>query len=159
MKEGKRAVILQEDVKKHIDILETLYRYKEQASENELKILGRTRSSALIFAGVLEQYYTGLETIFLRISQFFENDLEPDKWHTELLRKMNLKTEGVREMVISDTTFNLLLELLRFRHFKRYYFQLEYDWDRLDFLLKKIDQVHPLVLDDLERFRKFLESI
>ncbi len=159
MKESKRAVILQEDVKKHIDILETLYRYKEQASENELKILGKTQSSALIFAGILEQYYTCLETVFLRISQYFENDLTPDKWHTELLRKMNLKIEGIRSEVISDKSFKLLLELLRFRHFKRYYFQLEYDWDRLDFLLKKIDQVHPLVLDDLERFRKFLKSI
>lgn len=52
-----------------------------------------------------------------------------------------------------------LSELLRFPHFKRYYFELEYDWERLDFLVSKLRQAHPLVMRDLERFRRFLSAL
>ena len=52
-----------------------------------------------------------------------------------------------------------LSELLRFRHFKRYYFKLEYDWDRLDFLIAKLRQAHPLVVRDLERFGRFMGAM
>ena len=82
---------------------------------------------------MLENYYTCLETIFLRISQSFENHLESARWHNDLLQKMTLETEGVRTAAVSDEAFPPLFELLKFRHFKRYYFELEYDWDRLDY--------------------------
>jgi hypothetical protein len=61
---------------------------------------------------VITSYYTCLETIFLRISQFFENQLNPEKWHKHLLEKMRIQINGVREQAISDDTYYLLLELL-----------------------------------------------
>ena len=51
------------------------------AGNNRLAQLGRTPISALIVAGLLENYYTCLETIFLRISQSFENNLNSARWH------------------------------------------------------------------------------
>ena len=33
-----------------------------------------------------ENYCTCLETIFLRISQHFENRLDPARWHNDLLQ-------------------------------------------------------------------------
>ncbi len=65
----------------------------------------------------------------------------------------------IRTSAVSDESFPALLELLKFRHFKRYYFDLEYDWDRLDFLLLKLHKVHPMVKRDLNRFIEFLEAI
>ncbi|RKX69818.1 MAG: hypothetical protein DRP60_16275 [Spirochaetes bacterium] len=127
--------------------------------ENEIKQLGKTPASALIIAGLLENYYTCLETIFVRISQFFENHLDPSRWHSDLLQKMTLNIPGIRTAAVSDESFPALLELLKFRHFKRYYFDLEYDWDRLDFLLLKLQKVHLLVKRDLVRFIEFLEAI
>ena len=60
---------------------------------------------------------------------------------------------------MSEETFSPLFELLKFRHFKRYYFELEFDWDRLDFLVTKLRQVHPLAIRDLERFVRFASAL
>ena len=142
-------------IRAHRRRLETVYRSMESALDGEIVQLGKTPMSALIVAGLLENYYTCLETIFLRISQSFENKLDPARWHNDLLQNMTLEIEGVRTAAVSEETFSPLFELLKFRHFKRYYFELEYDWDRLDFLVTKLRQVHPLVIRDLERFVRF----
>lgn len=131
----------------------------DSAMKNEIVILGKTPASALIIAGLLENYYTCLETIFVRISQFFENHLDSSRWHSDLLQKMTLNIPGIRTAAVSEESFPALLELLKFRHFKRYYFDLEYDWDRLDFLLLKLHKVHPLVKRDIDRFLEFLNTI
>ena len=107
----------------------------------------------------LEAVYRSMETIFVRISQSFENNLDPARWHNDLLQKMTLEIEGVRPAAVSEETYSPLFELLKFRHFKRYYFELEYDWDRLDFLVTKLHQVHPLVTRDLKRFVRFVSAL
>ena len=129
------------------------------ALAEDIEKLGRTPRSALIIAGLLENYYTCLETVFVRISQFFENNLDPERWHTDLLRKMTLEIEGVRVAAVSRSNFPPLLEILKFRHFRRYYFDLEYDWDRLDFLVAELRKAHPVVVRDLGVFIEFLASI
>ena len=146
-------------IRAHLQRLEGVCQSVESALDEEIEQLGKTPMSALIVAGLLENYYTRLETIFLRISQSFENRLEPARWHNDLLRKMTLEVEGVRAAAVSEEAFSSLFELLKFRHFKRYYFELEYDWDRLDFLVTKLRQVHPLVIRDLERFVRFAREL
>ena len=146
-------------IRAHRRRLEAVYQSMESALDDEIVRLGRTTISALIVAGLLENYYTCLETIFLRISQSFENNLDPARWHNDLLQKMTLEIEGVRAAAVSGETISPLFELLKFRHFKRYYFELEYDWDRLDFLVTKLRQVHPLVTRDLERFVRFASAL
>lgn len=42
---------------------------------------------------------------------------------------------------------------------ERYYFDLDYDWDRLDFLRKKLDQAHPAAVADLGVFMEFLRAL
>jgi len=146
-------------IRVHRQRLEAVRGSIESALEDEIARLGKTPVSALIIAGLLENYYTGLETIFLRISQHFENRLDPARWHNDLLQKMTLEIEDVRVAAVSEAAFSPLFELLKFRHFKRYYFELEYDWDRLDFLVAKLRQVHPLVMQDLERFVRFTGAV
>ena len=139
--------------------LEAVHGTLERALTDEITRLGKTPVSALIIAGLLENYYTCLETILLRISQHFENRLGSDRWHTDLLQKMTLEIKGVRVAAVSEAAFPPLLQLLQFRHFKRNYFELEYDWDRLDFLVGKLRQAHPLVTRDLERFGRFMSAL
>lgn len=146
-------------IRVHRRRLEAVYGSMEHALGHEIAQIGRTPISALIVAGLLENYYTCLETIWLRISQAFENHLDPARWHRDLLEMMTVEIEGVRPAAVSNETFSSLFELLKFRHFKRYYFELEYDWDRLDFLVTKLRQVHPLVLRDLERFVHFTSAL
>ena len=153
MSEGIPELVAQ--IRAHRRRLEAVYRSMESALDGEIAQLGKTPISALIVAGLLENYYTCLETIHLRISQSFENKLEAPRWHNDLLQKMTLEIEGVRTAAVSEEAYSPLFELLKFRHFKRYYFELEYDWDRLDYLVTKLRQVHPLVTRDLERFVRF----
>lgn len=138
------------------DRLRTIYDKLRWARDESLPKVGRTDDGALIVAGYLETYYTALETFFLRVSQYFENNLGHDRWHSELLENMNLAIEGLRERVVGDRTLSRLRELLRSRHFRSYYVEMEYDWTRIDFLLKVIDGAHHAVPANLESFGAFL---
>lgn len=53
----------------------------------------------------------------------------------DILDKMVLEKKGIRPRVFSDESHRLLAELMRFRHFKRYYPELDYDWEKLRCLL------------------------
>ena len=41
----------------------------------------------------------------------------------------------------------------------RYYFEFDYDWDKLEFLEKKYSQVKAVLEKDLKRFEEFLNSL
>ena len=146
-------------INKNLKLLEKLFSSMDKVYKEDLKKVGKTNTSALMVAGLLENYYKCLETIFFRISQFFENNLIKDQWHRDLLEKMTLEIEGVRIAAVSEENYTKLIEILKFRHFRRYYFELEYDWDRLEFLRKKLIEAHPVVKKDLKRFIEFLSSI
>ena len=90
---------------------------------------------------------------------FFENSLSKDRWHSDLLQRMCIPIKDERVEVIKDKTFLCLDELRRFRHFNRYYYSTNYDWDRIDFLIKKMHQVHPLVITDINKFIMFLNDL
>jgi len=146
-------------IEKQVILLSRIRTSIDEAIGHDLPLLGRTGNAAVLLAGLIENYYTCLETAFQKISQHFENHLEPARWHADLLSKMTLKIEGVRVPAISESNYGSLLELQKFRHFRRYYYELEYDWDRLDFILKKLEAAHPVALADLERFVGFLRSL
>lgn len=156
---NEKLIELSETIEKNMGKLEKIHATIEDALKIEIPLIGRTGKSAVMIAGFLENYYTCLETIFIRVSQYFENNLAEERWHRNLLEKMTLKLAGIRTEVVSEENYPRLLELLKFRHFRRYYFELEYDWDRLDLLLRKLKEAHPLVLSDLERFMSFLRKI
>ena len=112
----------------------------------------RTRENAIVLSEILCNYYTCLETLFLRVSQFFENDLSEDRWHQDLLERMTLTVEGVRPSLLSTEAHAALAELLRFRHFKRYYLEFDYDWDKLEFLQRKLVSSRRHVGEDIDAF-------
>ncbi len=111
------------------------------------------RGERIVLAQILENAYTAVETSLLRISQGFDNSLSPERWHADLLDKMLLEKKGVRPRVLSDESHRLLTELMRFRHFKRYYLELDYDWEKLRFLLSVLKRCLPLVRAELSAFR------
>ena len=152
------ADLLPDQLDRIAGVVDELAQKLEQFLTSELTRMGRTEVSAAYVARIIESTYTALETLFLRISQHFENSLARDRWHADLLDKMTLHVTGVREPVLSGETQRLLHELRRFRHFTRYYFELDYDWDRLDYLSGVYRRAIPLVRRDLARFRTFLEQ-
>lgn len=127
--------------------------------EGDFHVMGRKNTAAIVIAEWMVDYYTCAETLFLRVSQFFENNLDPSRWHTDLLDRMTLHIEGVRDPVIGEQTVTWLGELLKFRHFRRYYFELEYDWDKLDYLQKVFGKVHARLPAELASFKIFLRRL
>ncbi len=147
---------LRSEMKKQQEVLHRLEKFMIEFESERFTPEQPTIDQAMILAQALTNYYTCLETIFLRISKFFENNLPADRWHQALLEKMTLEIEGVRARVLRDEVYLSLLELLKFRHFTRYYFELNYDADKLRFLLKKFNEVRKPVQDDLNAFQSYL---
>jgi hypothetical protein len=114
---------------------------------------------ALALSQALGNYYTCIETIFFRISQFFENSLPQNRWHQALLEKMTLEIPEIRPKVISYASYQGLSEILKFRHFSRYYYEFDYDWDKLRFLLLKFNAVRETVKKEINDFVSVLKGI
>ena len=116
----------------------------------------RDLRDAVLLADILCNTYTCIETILFRIARAFENHLDPNQWHKELLRKMRIDVPNIRKAVLSRDSYQLLDELRRFRHFKRYYYDFDYDWNRLDYLRLIYEKLCPLIKDQLKNYTVFL---
>ena len=133
--------------------------YLKVKSDMPDDINDRDQCHAVLLSEVFVNYYTCVESMFFRISQFFENGLAKERWHADLLEKMRLNIRGIRNAVISDKTYTELNELLKFRHFKRYYYDYNYDWDRLDLLENKYKHLAIHLPKEFTDFKMFLEEI
>ena len=108
------------DVRASLSVLRKIIRYFEDFyAKPGPKI--PTTENAIIISDIIVSFYSCLETIFVRISQYFENSLDSSRWHKDVLHKMTMSITSIREPVISDETYRSLSELLEFRHFKQYY--------------------------------------
>ncbi|MDH7577560.1 MAG: hypothetical protein QHH75_06945 [Bacillota bacterium] len=68
-------------------------------------------------AGILQDYYSGVERLFKRIALEVDEKLpKGESWHKELLSQMKREIPGLRPPVISHETFQLLDGLRGFRH-------------------------------------------
>lgn len=159
MTETTPILVLISEVERGLGVLGKIEVFYHDYLHRHDDAAARLTEQAIVITDTLAGWYTCLETLFLRISRFFENELAGDRWHHDLIEKMRLDLPGIREPVIAEETAGLLAELLRFRHFKRYYFDLDCDWDRLEFAQKKYTQAQPLVRRDLDRFLGFLRRL
>ncbi len=139
-------------IEKTLELLSGLLLKLERFEKELVPKIGKTEDSVLIPVQVLENGYTAIETMFMRISQAFENNLEQNRWHSDLLEKMTIEIKKARPRVISETTYGKLAELLRFRHFKRYYFEMNYDWRKIDLLITLFRETVPLLKTELTDF-------
>ena len=48
--------------------------------DGDLQVVGRKNTSAMVIAELMVDYYTCAETLLLRASQLFENDLDANRW-------------------------------------------------------------------------------
>ncbi len=159
MKDKDAVLALLAHLDKTQSLLDKIMRLYEDFCVHDLSILGKKQTTAMTTAEILVDYYTCLETLFFRISQFFENGLSKERWHSDLLERMTLEIPKVRNAFIDDYLKRELDELLRFRHFRRYYFELDYDWDKLDYLTCKLKSIHNTLLSRFAAYRDFLKAI
>ena len=134
-------------------VLDDMERFLAERTVSGETVPAPDRAERIVIAQILENAYTAIETALLRISQGFDNSLNPERWHADLLDKMLLEKKGIRPRVLSDESHRLLTELMRFRHFKRYYLELDFDWEKLRFLLSVLHRCLPLIRAELSAFR------
>lgn len=150
---------LRGEIQRYYHVSSRLLVALQQIQDHDIPRIGKTTTTAVANAGLIENSYTAVETALFRIAQNFGNNLDPTHWHADLLRRMSVAVPEMRPQVISETTWSKLDELMRFRHFKRYYFNLDYDWTRLDYLLGVVRETIPKVVEELTVFERFLTEV
>ena len=158
MAPANRIAALAAELDAALPVLDRINRFYDQFQVRQ-DATRQSTENAIIVSDVFVSFYTCLETAFLRISQLFENALDDSRWHEQLLRAMTWTIPSVRERVISDTSYAALSELRRFRHFKRYYFEFDYDWDRLELVRSKYLACRTSVRAELAAYSAYLQQL
>lgn len=74
----------------------------------------------MVLGGCLHTMYNSFEVYFLRIAKFFENNVDQQAWHRDLLDRMTLDIPDIRPALITDRAVaERIDELRRFRHLYR----------------------------------------
>ena len=158
MENANRIAALAAELDAALPVLDRIDRFYDQFQQQQAPTRQSTEN-AIIVSDVFVSFYTCLETAFLRISQFFENALDSSRWHEQLLRAMTRTIPSVRERVISDASYTALSELRRLRHFKRYYFAFDYDWERLELVRSKYLACRAPVRAELAAYSAYLQRL
>jgi hypothetical protein len=146
-----------------LDELEKLRRLKEEFANVEEK-LERPEDKVPFFdrAGIgyyLHCFYNGCENIFRSVARFFENDLDPQTWHSDLLKRMKLSIEGFRPAVIDEELFHLLNDFRMFRHVFRQAYTFDLNWQKELLLARKFNPTYILLDKQVRNFLHALEDI
>lgn len=108
---------------------------------------------------LLHNFYNGCENMFQSIARFFENDIGPQTWHKDLLKRMKIEVKGFRPKVIDDNLYQLLDEFRAFRHKFRHTYAFELDWDREKIVAGKLIRAKDMVEKQIHTFLKRLDEI
>ena len=107
---------------------------------------------------LLHNFYNGCENIFRSIAGFFENDLGPQTWHKDLLKRMKIEISGFRPKVIDEELYTVLDEFRAFRHKFRHSYSFELDWEREKLLVIKFPPAAKSVRTQISHFLQKLEA-
>jgi hypothetical protein len=97
--------------------------------------LKRIEPDELDYAGLaytIVNIYNLMENYFLCVAKGFENAIERDRWHKDLVKRMSLEIEGVRPAVLDAGDVPLIDDLRAFRHVFRNIYQGELDTGKLN---------------------------
>jgi len=89
----------------------------------------------------LHTIYTTLENYFLRIAKTFENHIEADAWHRNLVEAMQLELPGIRPALLDRKLAELINELRGFRHVFRSIYESRIDPEKISLIQKKIPRL------------------
>jgi uncharacterized membrane protein YheB (UPF0754 family) len=102
----------------------------------------------------LHSFYNGLENILKLIIKFYDARLPNDiKWHMDLLEAAFVSNEN-RKKVFRSELQNILEEHLKFRHFVRYSYGFQLEWERMEDLIMNINNTWNMAKEDINVFIK-----
>lgn len=108
---------------------------------------------------MLHSFYNGCENIFRAIARFFENDIEPQNWHRNLLTRMKLEVAGYRPKVIDENLFRVLDDFRAFRHKFRYSYSYEIDWEKEKLVAIKLPGAMQRLQKQISEFLRTIDEI
>jgi hypothetical protein len=108
----------------------------------------------------LHDFYSGLERVFSLIASSVDESVpRGHEWHRELLRQMGTDIPQVRPAVLSAQTVQNLEEYLGFRHVVRHIYAFEFDFERVERLVRHLRPLFERVSTELEAFANLLERL
>ena len=158
MNESTRVAILIAELHGDTEVLGDL-------AETNLKADGRIRHGATdeldwaALAYTIHNIYNALESYFLRVSRFFENDLPPSVWHRELVERMTIEIEDLRPRLLDRSLAQDIHELRAFRHVFRNLYGTRLNPDRIQIVQNRIPTTLAAFRSAHERFVAELGAI
>ncbi|CAD7766640.1 MAG: hypothetical protein DNFNHJIP_00038 [Candidatus Argoarchaeum ethanivorans] len=147
------------------DIFDEIEKIDRLESEftKAIKTIGRASDISYYDRGaigyLLHNFYNGCENIFRSIARFFENDLGPESWHRDLLKRMKIAVQGYRPFVINEELYFLLDDFRAFRHKFRHSYSFELDWEKESLLVNKLEYTAKIFKAQIQSFIKELDKI
>jgi hypothetical protein len=117
------------------------------------------QDSLIVVAYHLHNLYNAFENIFQNIAAVFENSVDDDKWHAQLLERMQLDVMPLRPAVIDRAAYEALEELRRFRHLFRHAYTVRLSPLRLQLVVREALALRALYAAQLEQFIGFLQGL
>ncbi len=156
MNEGKAALLrLMGQLEADIAELDRLQEKNRQA-QSRIEAGANDELDWAALGYTIHNIYNLLENYFLRISKFFENDLDAANWHKSLVEHMKIEVKGVRPRLLSAELSARLDELRSFRNVFRNIYQGPLDAERLTLLQKRIE---PILRDFRSAHDEFVAKI
>ena len=84
-----------------------------------LEVTSPTWMEYVVVAHTLHNAYSLMESYFLRIAKFFENEIGDSSWHRDLLQRMTVNIKGLRPALLTPAEAEQIDELRGFRHLYR----------------------------------------
>jgi len=114
----------------------------------------------MLMAAYLHHFYTGLESMFERISDELDGGVgRRGNYHREVLRSMTIDIGGVRPRVISPELAEELDDYRKFRHLFRHAYAAELRWKKMGHLALNITAIYNLVEINIKGFATFLVNL
>lgn len=107
----------------------------------------------------IHNIYGIIENACFRVAKFFENNLQSDTWHRDLLRRMLLTIPQIRPAFFTQETYDVLDELRGFRHVFRNAYSRSLDPERLLLLQKKVPTAIRLFKKSVSEYTEFLNRL
>lgn len=107
----------------------------------------------------IHNIYNALENYCIRIAKYFENSLNGEAWHKDLINRMTLDVQDVRPALFDRETAKLIQELRAFRHVFRNVYQSELDPEKTALVQKKVGPALHNFFDSHNKYIKKLIEI
>ena len=111
-------------------------------------------------AYLLHNLYSAYEDLFKEIALCFENNIERSAgFHKNILIRMKISIPGIRPVVLSEMSYNLLSELLGFRHVFRHAYNYSLEPEKLQELQSKVMNGLDVINGDISLFENYLHDL